>query len=73
MTKQFLKPCCARFAERSIGERVVASICTGAFVLAATGALEGLRATTHWRGAAELARRYPTIDVDADVLYVDSC
>jgi transcriptional regulator GlxA family with amidase domain len=50
----------------------VASICSGAFVLAATGALHGLRATTHWLGAAELARRYPDIDVDADVLYVDN-
>jgi transcriptional regulator GlxA family with amidase domain len=50
----------------------VASICTGAFVMAATGALDGQRATTHWRGAAELARRYPAIDVDADVLYVDN-
>src|SRR5207253_4542297 len=50
----------------------VASICSGAFVLAATGALDGMRATTHWRGAAELARRYPQIDVDADVLYVDN-
>jgi transcriptional regulator GlxA family with amidase domain len=50
----------------------VASICTGAFVLAATGALDGLRATTHWRSADELARRHPEIDVDADVLYVDN-
>src|SRR5205809_483286 len=50
----------------------IASICTGAFVLAATGALDGLRATTHWRCAPELARRYPAIDVDADVLYVDN-
>jgi transcriptional regulator GlxA family with amidase domain len=50
----------------------VASICSGAFVLAATGALDGLRATTHWRGAAELARRFPKIVVDADVLYVDN-
>ena len=50
----------------------VASICSGAFVLAATGALDGLRATTHWRGTAELARRYPDIVVDADVLYVDN-
>jgi len=49
----------------------VASICTGAFLLAATGALDGLRATTHWRCAAELARRHPEIDVDPDVLYVD--
>ncbi|HYB99415.1 MAG TPA: helix-turn-helix domain-containing protein [Candidatus Limnocylindrales bacterium] len=50
----------------------VASICSGAFILAATGALDGLRATTHWGGAAELARRYPSIDVDPDVLYVDN-
>lgn len=50
----------------------VASICSGAFVLAATGALDGLRATTHWRAASELARRHPAIDVDPDVLYVDN-
>jgi transcriptional regulator GlxA family with amidase domain len=50
----------------------VASICTGAFVLAATGLLDGRRATTHWLGAAELARRHPSIDVDANVLYVDN-
>ena len=49
----------------------VASICTGAFVLAATGALDGRRATTHWRVAGELGRRHPRITVDADVLYVD--
>jgi transcriptional regulator GlxA family with amidase domain len=50
----------------------VASICSGAFVLAATGALDGKRATTHWRSAAELARRHPKVEVDADVLYVDN-
>jgi len=50
----------------------VASICSGAFVLAAAGVLDGLRATTHWRAAADLARRYPRIEVDADVLYVDN-
>jgi transcriptional regulator GlxA family with amidase domain len=50
----------------------VASICSGAFILAATGALDGLRATTHWFCAKELARRHPLIDVDADVLYVDN-
>lgn len=49
----------------------IASICTGAFVLAATGLLDGLRATTHWRAAALLSRRYPAVDVDAGVLYVD--
>jgi transcriptional regulator GlxA family with amidase domain len=50
----------------------VASICSGAFVLAATGALDGLRATTHWASAPELARRHPHVRVDADVLYVDN-
>ncbi|MFI5288639.1 MAG: GlxA family transcriptional regulator [Polyangia bacterium] len=50
----------------------VASICTGAFVLAATGVLDGLRATTHWRAAAELVRRHPAIEVDPAVLYVEN-
>jgi transcriptional regulator GlxA family with amidase domain len=50
----------------------IASICAGAFVLAAAGLLDGLRATTHWVAAAELAARYPSIDVDPDVLYVDN-
>jgi transcriptional regulator GlxA family with amidase domain len=48
-----------------------ASICSGAFVLAASGALRDRRATTHWLIARELKRRHPDIDVDADVLYVD--
>jgi transcriptional regulator GlxA family with amidase domain len=50
----------------------IASICSGAFILAATGLLDGLRATTHWSAAALLAERYPTVDVDPDVLYVDN-
>jgi len=50
----------------------VASICTGAFVLAATGLLDGLRATTHWLAAEELQRRYRDIRVDPNVLYVDN-
>ncbi|MEV6321251.1 helix-turn-helix domain-containing protein [Nocardia sp. NPDC051787] len=50
----------------------VASICSGAFILAATGLLDGHRATTHWLAAAELAARYPDIEVDPDVLYVDN-
>jgi transcriptional regulator GlxA family with amidase domain len=49
----------------------VASICTGAFVLAAAGLLDGRRATTHWRYAARLARMFPLVSVDPDVLYVD--
>ncbi|MDQ3637663.1 MAG: DJ-1/PfpI family protein, partial [Actinomycetota bacterium] len=50
----------------------IASICVGAFTLAATGLLDGRRATTHWAAARELARLYPEIDVDADVLFVDN-
>ncbi len=49
----------------------IASICSGAFVLAGTGLLDGRRATTHWKLAAELSRRYPRIQVEPDVLYVD--
>lgn len=49
----------------------IASICTGAFVLAACGLLDGKRATTHWAAAGELARRFPRVTVDANVLYVD--
>ncbi|MEJ2763415.1 helix-turn-helix domain-containing protein [Photobacterium sp. MCCC 1A19761] len=49
----------------------IASICTGAFVLAATGLLNGRRATTHWHYAGLLQDKYPTIDVDPDVLYID--
>lgn len=47
------------------------SICSGAFVLAATGLLDGRRATTHWRYAAALQQRHPAIRIDPDVLYVD--
>jgi transcriptional regulator GlxA family with amidase domain len=52
------------------GGRVL-SHCTGAFVLAAAGLLDGRRATTHWQYAARLASRYPAVDVDPGVLYVD--
>jgi AraC family transcriptional activator FtrA len=52
------------------GARLV-SICSGAFVLAATGLLDGRRAATHWRYAAALRERHPAVDVDQDALYVD--
>jgi transcriptional regulator GlxA family with amidase domain len=68
-----IEPAVTRAIARAIerGARV-ASICTGAFLLARTGALDGMRATTHWRAADELARRHPRIRVDANVLYVDN-
>ena len=49
----------------------VASICTGAFVLAAAGLLDGRRATTHWRESGALQQAFPQVRVDADVLFVD--
>ncbi|MFF7275440.1 helix-turn-helix domain-containing protein [Streptomyces griseorubiginosus] len=49
----------------------IVSICTGAFVLAAAGLLEGRRATTHWQLADHFRRLYPHIDLDPDVLFVD--
>ncbi|MEV4516128.1 helix-turn-helix domain-containing protein [Dactylosporangium sp. NPDC049525] len=51
---------------------LLASICSGAFVLAATGLLDGLRATTHWAAAAQLAAAFPAVTVDPDVLYIDN-
>ncbi len=53
------------------GARVM-SICSGVFVLAAAGLLDGLAATTHWRYVDHLAATYPTIDVQPNVLYVDN-
>jgi len=48
------------------------TICSGVFVLAAAGILDGKSVTTHWRYADKLAKRYPSIKVDADALYVDA-
>jgi transcriptional regulator GlxA family with amidase domain len=48
----------------------VASICTGAFILGSAGILDGKRATTHWRVAAELAKRYPAVTVEPDAIFV---
>ncbi|WP_344636038.1 helix-turn-helix domain-containing protein [Kitasatospora cystarginea] len=58
-------------AAHEAGARV-ASLCTGAFVLAAAGLLDGRRATTHWAHTQALAARYPQVVVDPNVLYVDN-
>lgn len=55
--------------ELATRSRRVASICTGAFILAAAGHLHGKRATTHWKVADELASRYPDIRVEPDAIY----
>ncbi|MBE1586190.1 GlxA family transcriptional regulator [Nonomuraea angiospora] len=53
------------------GRPRILSICTGAFVLAAAGLLDGRPATTHWREADRFARLFPQVKLDPDVLYVD--
>jgi len=57
----------ARVAARA---RRVVSLCTGAFLLAAAGLLDGRRVTTHWRFGEELAARYPAVAVDTDPIFV---
>lgn len=56
--------------ERATQARRIASVCTGAFLLAAAGILDGRRAATHWMYCAKLARRFPTVQVDPDPIFV---
>ena len=49
----------------------IASVCTGSFVLAAAGLLDGRRATTHWRSCDRFREQFPAVDLDPDVLYTD--
>lgn len=59
---------------RAATTRRVVSVCTGIYILAATGLLDGRRVTTHWRYAADVARRYPALDIQPDQLFLrDGC
>jgi transcriptional regulator GlxA family with amidase domain len=59
------------FVKRAAGRaRRVASVCTGAFLLAEAGLLDGRRATTHWSACARLAARHPKVEVDPDPIFV---
>ncbi|SEF88350.1 Transcriptional regulator GlxA family, contains an amidase domain and an AraC-type DNA-binding HTH domain [Nonomuraea solani] len=60
----------AWIAAAGAGARRVTSVCSGAFLLAATGLLDGRRATTHWARAGQLAREYPAVTVDADPIFI---
>jgi transcriptional regulator GlxA family with amidase domain len=55
---------------RSAAARRTASVCTGAFLLAASGVLDGRRTATHWSVCAELARRFPAVRVEPDPIFV---
>jgi transcriptional regulator GlxA family with amidase domain len=56
--------------QRAAQARRVASVCTGAFLLAAAGVLDGRRAATHWKYCAKLAQRFPAIRVETDPIFV---
>jgi transcriptional regulator GlxA family with amidase domain len=62
-TRGFVLACAAR-------SRRVASVCSGTFVLAAAGLLDGRRATTHWSVTAEFSQRFPEVQLEADRIYV---
>jgi transcriptional regulator GlxA family with amidase domain len=60
--------------QRATTTRRMVSVCTGLYILAATGLLDGRRVTTHWRYATDVARRYATLDMQPDRLFVrDGC
>ena len=56
--------------QRAAQARRVASVCTGAFLLAAAGVLDGRRAVTHWKDCARLAKRFPAVRVEPDPIFV---
>ena len=71
MTDGTLPDDVAALLRRTATTARMVSICTGAFVLAAAGLLDGRPATTHWMHSADFARLYPQVRLDPDVLFVD--
>ena len=70
-TRAPLAPALARFVRAAARTATrVASVCSGAYVLAALGLLDGKRATTHWERSAAFARRFPRVTVEADRIFV---
>ena len=67
----YLEPSLAAGLARIRPGTRIASICTGSFVLAAAGLLDGRRAATHWRSSAQARARFPHVTFDLDVLYAD--
>lgn len=67
-----IDPALAAALTRVGGRTRIASVCSGAFVLAAVGLLDGCRVTTHWMSAGYFRAMYPHIDLDPDVLYTDN-
>lgn len=71
-TDRVLSPALADALGRIRPGTRLASICTGAFVLAAAGVLDGLRATTHWKSVERFRSTFPAVHLDPDVLYTDN-
>ena len=63
-------PTVAWVRRQALSVRRIASVCTGAFLLAEAGLLTGRRATTHWKSHARLAQQYPDVEVDPDPIYI---
>ncbi|WP_345379261.1 helix-turn-helix domain-containing protein [Pseudonocardia yuanmonensis] len=69
--REFPEEALQALREAEAAGAILLSVCSGVFVLAAAGLLDGRKVTVHWHSVEELRERYPTVEVDPDVLYVD--